>query len=230
MWQSQPIEKKSLKNLKNKLFFELGDIGYCYWDDKLTLPLSLLPHVIPISKNLKENEVPSFDAPEKTTVSFFVQGWLEEWQSIFGTVLSRHQFSICHVYISLDHAHSTLSTQFEKLLIDCMECEEIPHPQAFIHYFPALAFEEIFDNTFIMPYCSDAFPVLEQDYLSNGLVDDEKLDRATKNKLRNTVYSLYSIFNSMNVNPNFWAFGPTSTLIADNQVLYLIVEIRCPFS
>lgn len=71
MWQTQVIEKKSFKNLKNKTFLELGEIGYCYWDEKLTLPLCLLPHVIPISKNLKE--VPCFENPEKTTVSFFVR-------------------------------------------------------------------------------------------------------------------------------------------------------------
>lgn len=144
MWQTQTIEKKSFKNLRNKKFLELGEIGYCYWDEKLVLPLSLLPHVIPISKSVKE--VPSFQDPEKTTVSFFVrmfcyqffsfylfqEGWLEEWQSVFAAVLSRHQFSICRVFVSLDHAHSNFgSTQFEKLLIDCMECEEFPHPQVF---------------------------------------------------------------------------------------------------
>jgi hypothetical protein len=50
----------------------IDEVDYCYCDERMTLPLTLLPHVFPISKNSKISP-PTFASPEKSIVSFFIR-------------------------------------------------------------------------------------------------------------------------------------------------------------
>jgi hypothetical protein len=43
-------------------------------------------------------------------------------------------------------------------------------------HFPALAFEEIFTDTFLFPSSASAFPLIQKDYVKNGAIDTERLE------------------------------------------------------
>eukprot|EP01125_Pyxidicula_operculata_P001248 TRINITY_DN1115_c3_g1_i2.p1 TRINITY_DN1115_c3_g1~~TRINITY_DN1115_c3_g1_i2.p1 ORF type:complete len:725 (-),score=175.54 TRINITY_DN1115_c3_g1_i2:56-2230(-) len=214
--------KISLSERKKELLNKMVDLGCCYWDHHLSPPLEFFPDVLPIATEFDEQSLPRFKKTTHKTVSFFLQGELKEWSNVLKIALETHQFTKCKVFVSLDkEAHHTdgppmdIFGFYEKLIAECMTCEDCTEPEVKIEYLP-LVFEEMIQEVFLLPACSDCFPV-NAEFISDvdGSIDVERVDRKTKRNLKTLVHSLASLMSVFDIRPEYYALGATSLLVAE---------------